>query len=164
MNDFLEALRVQRWDDHRYYHHSRINQSLHLVSAISFLFAYVMVLKDPAIAAGSSHCSPERIRTAASALRGRRPRPLDDGAGTVSSGLGGEDSNPQRQDQNLLCCRLHHPRRNGHGTESRHELAHAIGRPRQTPEPDDAANGDPQRLAEEPAPLVEARNRAAARG
>jgi hypothetical protein len=51
MNDFLEALRVQRWDDHRYYHHSRINQSLHLVSAISFLFAYVMVLKDPAIAA-----------------------------------------------------------------------------------------------------------------
>ena len=24
--------------------------------------------------------SPERIRTAASALRGRRPRPLDDGA------------------------------------------------------------------------------------
>jgi hypothetical protein len=51
MNDFFEALRVQRWDDHRYYHHSRINQSLHLVSAISFLFAYVIVLKDPAIAA-----------------------------------------------------------------------------------------------------------------
>jgi len=51
MNDYLEALRVQRWDDHRYYHHSRINQSLHLVSAISFLFAYVLVLKDPAIAA-----------------------------------------------------------------------------------------------------------------
>jgi hypothetical protein len=51
MNGFLEALRIQRWDDHRYYHHSRINQSLHLVSAISFLFAYVMVLKDPAVAA-----------------------------------------------------------------------------------------------------------------
>jgi hypothetical protein len=51
MNDFLEALRVQRWDDHRYYHHSRINQSLHLVSAASFLFAYVMVFKDPAVAA-----------------------------------------------------------------------------------------------------------------
>ena len=51
MNRFLEALRVQRWDDHRYYHHSRINQSLHLVSAISFLFAYVMMFKDPAIAA-----------------------------------------------------------------------------------------------------------------
>jgi hypothetical protein len=51
MDRFLEALRVQRWDDHRYYHHSRINQSLHLVSALSFLFAYVMMFEDPAIAA-----------------------------------------------------------------------------------------------------------------
>jgi hypothetical protein len=51
MSGFLETLRQQRWDDHRYYHHSRINQSLHLVSAISFLFAYVMMFKDPAIAA-----------------------------------------------------------------------------------------------------------------
>ena len=37
LKDFLRTLEVQRWDDHRYYHHSRINQSLHLVSAISFL-------------------------------------------------------------------------------------------------------------------------------
>jgi hypothetical protein len=51
MSSFLEALRMQRWDDHRYYHHSRINQSLHLVSALSFLVAYVMMFKDPAIAA-----------------------------------------------------------------------------------------------------------------
>ena len=51
MDRFLEALRVQRWDDHRYYHHSRINQSLHLLSAISFLFAYVMMFTDPALAA-----------------------------------------------------------------------------------------------------------------
>ncbi|HVY58239.1 MAG TPA: hypothetical protein VHA77_10360 [Xanthobacteraceae bacterium] len=51
MHDFLEALRMQRWDDHRYYHHSRINQSLHLVSAISFLFAYAMIFKDPAVSA-----------------------------------------------------------------------------------------------------------------
>ncbi|MFZ1091596.1 MAG: hypothetical protein WAN75_20635, partial [Xanthobacteraceae bacterium] len=51
MDRFLETLRVQRWDDHRYYHHSRINQSLHLVSAMSFLFAYIMMFKDPAIAA-----------------------------------------------------------------------------------------------------------------
>jgi hypothetical protein len=51
MGHFLEALRVQRWDDHRYYHHSRINQSLHLVSAVSFLFSYAMLLKDPAVAA-----------------------------------------------------------------------------------------------------------------
>ena len=48
MGEFLETLREQRWDDHRYYHHSRINQSLHLVSAMSFLFAYVMIFKDPA--------------------------------------------------------------------------------------------------------------------
>ena len=51
MDRFLEALRVQRWDDHRYYHHSRINQSLHLVSAISFVIAYIMMFKNPAIAA-----------------------------------------------------------------------------------------------------------------
>src|SRR5689334_12730719 len=51
MGEFLETLREQRWDDHRYYHHSRINQSLHLVSAVSFLTAYVMMFKDPAIAA-----------------------------------------------------------------------------------------------------------------
>ena len=51
MPGFLETLRVQRWDDHRYYHHSRINQSLHLVSAMSFLFSYVMIFKDPAVSA-----------------------------------------------------------------------------------------------------------------
>src|SRR5471032_1520738 len=50
MHGFLEALRVQRWDDHRYYHHSTINQSLHLVSALSFVFAYAMIFKDPAVA------------------------------------------------------------------------------------------------------------------
>ena len=51
MQGFLHALQVQRWDDHRYYHHSRINQALHLVSAISFLCAYVLAFKDPAMAA-----------------------------------------------------------------------------------------------------------------
>ena len=45
------ALRTQRWDDHRYYHHSRINQSLHLLSAISFLAAYVLLFINPAAAA-----------------------------------------------------------------------------------------------------------------
>lgn len=48
---FLETLREQRWDDHRFYHQSRINQSLHFVSAISFLVAYAMLLVSPAIAA-----------------------------------------------------------------------------------------------------------------
>jgi hypothetical protein len=51
MRSFLEVLRVQRWDDHRYYHHSRINQTLHLISALSFLCAYALVFKDPAMAA-----------------------------------------------------------------------------------------------------------------
>ena len=51
MKEFLEALRVQRWDDHRYYHHSRINQSLHLVSALSFIVAYGLLFVDPAAAA-----------------------------------------------------------------------------------------------------------------
>ena len=51
MQSFWQALKTQRWDDHRYYHHSRINQSLHLVSAISFVVAYAMLFKDPAVAA-----------------------------------------------------------------------------------------------------------------
>src|SRR5512138_2397625 len=51
IKNFLEALRIQRWDDHRYYHHSRINQSLHFVSAMSFLFAYVMLFFDPVVSA-----------------------------------------------------------------------------------------------------------------
>jgi len=40
---FLEWLRELRWDDHRYYHHSRINQSLHLFSACSFVTAGVLI-------------------------------------------------------------------------------------------------------------------------
>jgi hypothetical protein len=51
MSDFFEQLKIQRWDDHRYYHHSRINQSLHLVSAVSFVCAYALLFKDPALAA-----------------------------------------------------------------------------------------------------------------
>lgn len=51
MKNFLEDLRVQRWDDHRYYHHCRINQSLHLLSAISFVVAYVLLFIEPAWAA-----------------------------------------------------------------------------------------------------------------
>ncbi len=51
MNEFLKQLKIQRWDDHRYYHHSRINQTLHLISAISFVVAYGVMFKDPAAAA-----------------------------------------------------------------------------------------------------------------
>src|SRR6476619_2794063 len=51
MQTFLKELATQRWDDHRYYHHSRINQCLHLLSAISFLVAYGLLLVDPPMAA-----------------------------------------------------------------------------------------------------------------
>jgi len=51
MSDFAQMLKTQRWDDHRYYHHNLVNQSLHLVSAISFLVAYAMLFWDPALAA-----------------------------------------------------------------------------------------------------------------
>ena len=51
MHDFLQALEEQRWDDHRYYHHSRINQSLHVLSALCFLSSYVLVFTSPVAAA-----------------------------------------------------------------------------------------------------------------
>jgi len=50
IKSFLQALQTQRWDDHRYYHHSRINQTLHFVSASSFLCAYVMLFFYPVAA------------------------------------------------------------------------------------------------------------------
>jgi hypothetical protein len=50
MTAFLEALRTQRWDDHRYYHHSLVNQSMHLISALSFWVAYGLLFVDPALA------------------------------------------------------------------------------------------------------------------
>ena len=51
MNDFFKTLQTQRWDDHRYYHHSRINQTLHLISAISFVVAYALLWTDPVLSA-----------------------------------------------------------------------------------------------------------------
>jgi hypothetical protein len=51
MRGFIRALEVQRWDDHRYYHHSYINQALHFVSAVSFLCAYALVFTSPVAAA-----------------------------------------------------------------------------------------------------------------
>src|SRR5581483_9253685 len=47
---FLEELHQQRWDDHRYYHHSRINQALHLFSACCFLTSYVVMFFNPVLA------------------------------------------------------------------------------------------------------------------
>jgi hypothetical protein len=51
IENFREQLRIQRWDDHRYYHHSRINQSLHFVSAVSFIIGYAMMFFDPVASA-----------------------------------------------------------------------------------------------------------------
>ncbi len=51
MTEFLHALEVQRWDDHRYYHQSRINQTLHFISALSFLTAYALMFSNPSVAA-----------------------------------------------------------------------------------------------------------------
>ena len=50
MKTFPETLHELRWDAHRYYHHSRINQALHLFSALSFLVAYGMFFFDPILA------------------------------------------------------------------------------------------------------------------
>ena len=56
MKQILQAIAEQRWDDHRYYHHSRINQSLHLLSAVVFVVAYGLVFADPALAAILAWC------------------------------------------------------------------------------------------------------------
>ena len=51
LRGFLDNLKQQRWDDHRLYHHSRVNQSLHLLSALSFLTAYLLLAISPSVAA-----------------------------------------------------------------------------------------------------------------
>ncbi|MDT8281581.1 MAG: Mpo1-like protein, partial [Gammaproteobacteria bacterium] len=48
--NFFEELKQQRWDDHRYYHHNRVNQALHLMSACCFLTSYVLIFSDPVAA------------------------------------------------------------------------------------------------------------------
>jgi hypothetical protein len=48
---FGEELHEQRWDDHRLYHRSRVNQTLHLLSACCFLTTYVLVPINPIVAA-----------------------------------------------------------------------------------------------------------------
>lgn len=48
---FYAELQKQRWDDHRLYHHSRINQSLHLLSALCFLGMYAFLFFNPIVAA-----------------------------------------------------------------------------------------------------------------
>jgi hypothetical protein len=50
MATFRETLQQQRWDDHRFYHHSLINQSLHFFSAMTFVCCYMLFVFDPGIA------------------------------------------------------------------------------------------------------------------
>lgn len=50
MNRFSAQLAEQRWDDHRFYHHSLINQSLHLLSATTFVISFLILFVDPAVA------------------------------------------------------------------------------------------------------------------
>jgi hypothetical protein len=50
MRDFWNKIQQLQWDDHRYYHQCRINQTLHLLSALSFLVAYALLFTDPAAA------------------------------------------------------------------------------------------------------------------
>jgi len=64
VKDYLRELQTQRWDDHRYYHHSRINQSLHLVSALSFVTSYALLFVDPAMAAVLAWCVSMTTRQA----------------------------------------------------------------------------------------------------
>jgi hypothetical protein len=64
MKELLQELSRQRWDDHRYYHHCRINQSLHLLSALSFVAAYVLLFIDPALAAILAWCVSMTTRQA----------------------------------------------------------------------------------------------------
>lgn len=56
MNAFFEELARQRWDDHRFYHHCRINQSLHLFSACCFVLAYLLLPFEPAWSAIIAWC------------------------------------------------------------------------------------------------------------
>jgi hypothetical protein len=51
MNGFFAELKEQRWDDHRFYHQSTINQTLHLVSAMSFVATYILLFTRPVVAA-----------------------------------------------------------------------------------------------------------------
>jgi hypothetical protein len=50
MGHFMAMLRTQRFDDYRYYHQSRINQTLHLISAVVFLGCYALLFSDVALA------------------------------------------------------------------------------------------------------------------
>ena len=111
-------------------------------------------------------------------MRTWRPGPLDE-RGKSTAALGGEELNPQLQDQNLPCCRLHHPRMGvpapsderairppqwrPHNSQTGHELLD-LTVPVQAVVTEDPACRDPHGLGEEPPPFAGSLDRARARG
>ncbi len=47
MDRFFAEVTKQRWDDHRFYHQSYVNQTLHFISACSFVATYVLLFTAP---------------------------------------------------------------------------------------------------------------------
>jgi hypothetical protein len=70
MGRFIDKVKQLQWHDHRYYRQCRINQTLHLASAISLLVAYVMLFIDPAVS-GLIWDSPVAL------LRGQRSAAIE---------------------------------------------------------------------------------------
>ena len=70
---FSAELKEQRWDDHRLYHHSRINQSLHLVERAELpdglRAARPCIPASQRSSAGSSRCGRGRSATSSSSRR-----------------------------------------------------------------------------------------------
>lgn len=64
MRDFFQKIQQLQWDDYRYYHQCRINQTLHFISAVSFLVAYGLVFVNPAWAALLAWCVSMTTRQA----------------------------------------------------------------------------------------------------
>ena len=103
-------------------------------------------------------CSPEQIRTAVTALRGRRPRPLDDGAllGTAGAapwvgpfrrgeptGSGGRTRTPN--DRARTCCVADYTTPEGLGQDSQSPPAGPNAVPGPTPRPGRTVPGQPRR-------------------
>src|SRR5258706_3281462 len=105
-------------------------------------------------------------------MRTWRPGPLDE-RGKSTAALGGEELNPQLQDQNLPCCRLHHPRmgavstptrppqRRAHSSESRDERLD-LAVPIEPVVAEDTSVRDADRLGAESPPFTGSRDRARA--
>src|SRR3954469_4475881 len=112
-------------------------------------------------------------------MRTWRPGPLDE-RGKSPAELGGEELNPQLQDQNLSCCRLHHPRMGAPrrpldagipgATEAGSECSESANELRDLAVPiepavsEQAPGADAQRLAEHALQRRRALDRARARG